>query len=129
MFLQYLTKVQPGQNDVWSALPPAAFTESSRVPTVPLIESAPVVGPDMQYLRLVAEAAAPLERRCVFYLAAAVSDFFVPWAEMASLLAPLLCRSPSACALPSANCYEEILTGVQMVSADMRCGVPAWAIA
>jgi hypothetical protein len=37
-----------------------------------------------QFLQLIAEALRPLGRRAAFYLAAAVSDFFVPWAEMVS---------------------------------------------
>lgn len=35
-----------------------------------------------QFLQLIAEALRPLGPRAAFYLAAAVSDFFVPWADM-----------------------------------------------
>jgi hypothetical protein len=39
-----------------------------------------------QFLQLVAEALRPLGRGAAFYLAAAVSDFFVPWSEMVQAL-------------------------------------------
>ena len=38
----------------------------------------------MQFLQLIAETLRPLGRGAAFYLAAAVSDFFVPWSEMVS---------------------------------------------
>jgi hypothetical protein len=44
-------------------------------PTAPLITPP---GP-AQYLRAVARAAAPYGGDCMFYLAAAVSDFYIPW--------------------------------------------------
>lgn len=36
----------------------------------------------VQLLRLVAEAVSPHGRQVLFYLAAAVSDFFVPWQQL-----------------------------------------------
>lgn len=38
-----------------------------------------------QYLRAIAEALRPCGRAAAFYLAAAVSDFFIPWKDMVSL--------------------------------------------
>jgi hypothetical protein len=38
--------------------------------------------PPPQYLRAVARAAAPFGGDCMFYLAAAVSDFYIPWASL-----------------------------------------------
>ena len=35
-----------------------------------------------QYLRAIAEALRPCGRHAAFYLAAAVSDFFIPWRDM-----------------------------------------------
>ena len=35
-----------------------------------------------QYLRAIAEVLRPCGRDAAFYLAAAVSDFFVPWRDM-----------------------------------------------
>ncbi len=35
-----------------------------------------------QYLRVVAEALRPLGPRAMFYLAAAVSDFYIPWGQL-----------------------------------------------
>lgn len=40
----------------------------------------------LQFLQLIAEALRPLGPRAAFYLAAAVSDFFVPWADMVRLI-------------------------------------------
>ncbi|GBF88391.1 hypothetical protein Rsub_01103 [Raphidocelis subcapitata] len=37
----------------------------------------------LQHLRSVARAAAPLGGDCMFYLAAAVSDFYIPWGSLA----------------------------------------------
>ncbi len=42
--------------------------------------------PRLQFLQVIAEAVRPLGRRAAFYLAAAVSDFFVPWADMVRAL-------------------------------------------
>lgn len=36
----------------------------------------------LQYLRAIAQALAPLGPQVVFYLAAAVSDFYLPWSEL-----------------------------------------------
>ena len=38
--------------------------------------------PARQYLQAVAEALQPCGRGAAFYLAAAVSDFFIPWRDM-----------------------------------------------
>ena len=38
----------------------------------------------LQSLRSIAEALRPLGRHAVFYLAAAVSDFYIPWPQMVS---------------------------------------------
>ena len=39
----------------------------------------------MQSLRVIAEQLRPLGRRAAFYLAAAVSDFYIPWPQMVRL--------------------------------------------
>ena len=36
----------------------------------------------VQTLRIIAEQLRPLGRRAAFYLAAAVSDFYIPWPQM-----------------------------------------------
>ena len=38
--------------------------------------------PDVQSLKTIAEALNPLGPRACFYLAAAVSDFYLPWTDM-----------------------------------------------
>ena len=38
----------------------------------------------LQSLRTIAEQLRPLGRHAVFYLAAAVSDFYIPWSQMVS---------------------------------------------
>ena len=43
----------------------------------------------VQSLRTIAEALRPLGRQAVFYLAAAVSDFYIPWPQMVSPMTPL----------------------------------------
>ncbi len=45
-----------------------------------------------QYLRAIAEALRPCGRAAAFYLAAAVSDFFIPWSDMVRTAVP---ASPS----------------------------------
>ena len=40
----------------------------------------------LQSLRTIAEALRPLGRHAVFYLAAAVSDFYIPWPQMVRLV-------------------------------------------
>eukprot|EP00850_Spirogloea_muscicola_P024435 SM000819S22597 [mRNA] locus=s819:22:1351:+ [translate_table: standard] len=47
------------------------------------IEELTAAAAELQLLRLVAEALQPLGRAAAFYLAAAVSDFYLPWAAMA----------------------------------------------
>jgi len=39
----------------------------------------------MQSLRCIALAMKPLGPRALFYLAAAVSDFYIPWTELVSM--------------------------------------------
>jgi hypothetical protein len=39
---------------------------------------------NLQYLRAIGSAAAPYGPQVVFYLAAAVSDFYVPWSQLVS---------------------------------------------
>lgn len=36
----------------------------------------------LQYLRVIAECLKPCGQQAMFYLAAAVSDFFLPWSQM-----------------------------------------------
>ena len=42
----------------------------------------------MQSLRAIAQELRPLGRHAAFYLAAAVSDFYIPWPQMVRLLPP-----------------------------------------
>lgn len=51
-----------------------------------LKQSADIKCSCLQFLQVIAEAVRPLGRRAAFYLAAAVSDFFVPWADMVCAL-------------------------------------------
>lgn len=46
----------------------------------------------LQSLRAIAETLRPLGRHAVFYLAAAVSDFYIPWPQMVS---PITCATIS----------------------------------
>jgi hypothetical protein len=59
-----------------------------------------------QHLRSVAQAAAPLDGGCMFYLAAAVSDFYIPWASLVgrAATAPLPCAFPSPCLTGAGFC-------------------------
>jgi hypothetical protein len=58
-----------------------------------------------QYLRAIAEALRPCGRAAAFYLTAAVSDFFIPWADMVRTAVPvvpslaqhLLCKYALSC--------------------------------
>ena len=43
----------------------------------------------LQYLRTISDSIRPCGKRAAFYLAAAVSDFFLPWKQMVSTLQPL----------------------------------------
>ena len=45
-------------------------------------------GGRMQSLRAIAEELRPLGRHAAFYLAAAVSDFYIPWPQMVCALPP-----------------------------------------
>ena len=45
-------------------------------------------GGQVQSLRAIAEELRPLGRHAAFYLAAAVSDFYIPWPQMVRLLPP-----------------------------------------
>jgi hypothetical protein len=44
----------------------------------------PLLLPLLQYLRAIGCSAAPFGQQVVFYLAAAVSDFYVPWSQLVS---------------------------------------------
>ena len=47
-------------------------------------------GGQVQSLRTIAGELRPLGRQAAFYLAAAVSDFYIPWPQMVRLLPPRL---------------------------------------
>jgi phosphopantothenate-cysteine ligase len=46
----------------------------------------------LQSLRVIAMALEPLGPTACFYLAAAVSDFYLPWADMVNVLLTALAR-------------------------------------
>ena len=54
----------------------------------------------LQSLKVIANALEPLGPTACFYLAAAVSDFYLPWADMVNALASSLSwRAHSTCRL------------------------------
>ena len=61
--------------------------------------------PLRQYLRAIAEELRPHGRDAAFYLAAAVSDFFIPWRDMVREC----CRCTQCCACPVP---QELLCGL-----------------
>ncbi len=41
-----------------------------------------LLAPPLQYLQIIAKALGPYGQQAMFYLAAAVSDFYIPWSQL-----------------------------------------------